>query len=217
MVYTMKADQFPPKTTKQVKKERVEVVTKLFDGNLLRFLRRNYKHQRYQLTYSVVLKAWEKQGYTQLVEGLKQSYKYPAHLNEIVAVMRTLVKYYDKPLDSKTRKIAEAVVDLFEEDIYWHTRKRLGRYIGSTGKINLVDSKKALKEQKARGFVHINEFEDYKRKYSHIYSLVDPDYIYPVNFVHGWTPEHKPLIDIYIGITLVGVEGFTRTVIPKIR
>lgn len=217
MLYTFNHKHFPPKTSKQVKKERIEVINNLLDGNLLRFLRYTFKPLRYQLVYSVTLKRWVKRGLKKEVDYLKNKYVYPKHLHEVVAVTEVLVSKYDKELCLHTIKVAEAIIDLFDNDIWEYNRKRYNKMRTTSNiPLRLVTKEQALKEQKARGFVHINDFEDFKRnKYnSHIYSNVDSSYIYPENFSFRFNTKHPERLYIYVAQSLIGVEGYTRVETP---
>jgi len=79
----------------------------------------------------------------------------------------------------------------------------------------ILSSKAALKEQKARGFIHVNDFDDYDKIASHVWSSVDEDYLWPANCAHGIIGRDKGHKDIYIMQHCVGVGGWTRCQIPK--
>ena len=219
MKFTLSHKAFPPKRMKQIKAERIKIIEDYLEGNLLRFLRKHYKNSVYQYVYSETFSKWKKEGHKQVVRIILKNYVWPKHVCNIVNVMTTLNKYYGLPININTVKVAIVILDLFEMDIDKYGQQRRGRLF----KMDMyqVDNsekarKKALKEQKARGFVHINEFEDWDPYYAHIFSLVDMDYVYPMNFPFShFNEEYKDLPYAYVAHTLVGVNGFTRLKEPQ--
>ena len=217
MNYTMKCRQFPPKTPKQIKKERRQFINEFLDGNLRRFLRKNYKNYRNQLVFSKDLKKWDKQGKSNLVKLLKKHYEWPKHICEVVNVVKTLTTYYGMELNKITIDRAVALIDLFEDDMYdYHRVKYKDKYSKGLPLNIKITPEEALREQKARGFIHINYFEDYDREFSHVYSTVNDDYVYPINFPHKFRHHNDKIPSDYIGQSIVGVEGFTRIDIPNV-
>jgi len=81
-----------------------------------------------------------------------------------------------------------------------------------------LQPKAALIEQKARGFVHINDFDDFDINSVHLVSSVNRDYYYPLN-IHTTTTQLKSncdkIISPYIVAYLIAVEGWTRIEFPK--
>lgn len=221
MNYTPKLNQFPPKTEKQIKRERKEFIREYLEGNLFRFLRRHHTHNQYELVFSKVFKRWRKEGNNKLVEYIIKNYEWPEHVCEIVNVMRTLVKYYGYKYDRKCLNVGAALLDMFQFDIdeYWkeHYYKRCqeGRFYT----LDQYTEKEAFAEQKARGYIHVNEFQDYHKGSGHVFSNIDRYYVYPTNFYTDYllTSDVKSgsQINVYVGLSLVGVGGWTRAELPK--
>ena len=137
------------------------------DGNLRRFLRKNYKNYRNQLVFSKDLKKWDKQGKSNLVKLLKKHYEWPKHICEVVNVVKTLTTYYGMELNKITIDRAVALIDLFEDDMYdYHRVKYKDKY--SKGlPINIkITPEEALREQKARVGKTAEEFEKYQQNLS---------------------------------------------------
>ena len=217
MKYTLKLKQFPPKTPKQVKQERRQIITEYLDGNLQRFLRRNYEFYRYQLVFSKDLKKWSKDDRVKIVEYLKKEYIWPTHICEVVNTMKTLVKYYNRSFSLGTMHLAIAIIDLLDNDIWVYGRKRWNkRFKQGLSFVNFCTAEEAFKEQKARGFIHVNKFEDYEKTCSHVYSNVNVDYIYPINFPHMYSQYNSDIPSDYIALSIIGVQGFTRIEVPKL-
>lgn len=218
MKYILKNKQFPPKMPKQVKQERKQIISEYLDGNLQRFLRRNYEFYRYQLVYSKDLKRWSKDDRLPIVEYLRKEYKWPKHLCEVVNTMKTLVKYYDRKYTIGTMHLAIAIIDLLDDDIWAYGNKRWNkRFQQGISHVPLCTPEEAFKEQKARGFIHVNLFEDYNKDYSQVFSNVNRDYVYPMNFPHKYSDYKSGIPTDYIAHSIIGVEGWTRIQIPKIK
>lgn len=148
MKYTLKIKQFPPKTPKQIKSERKQIIEEYLDGNLRRFLRRNYEKYMYQLVFSKDLKKWSKDDRAPIVEYLKKEYQWPKHICEVVNTMKTLVKYYDRKYTIGTMHLAIAIIDLLDDDIWTYGRNRNNKHfsIGLPFR-QLCTAEEAFKEQ----------------------------------------------------------------------
>lgn len=221
--YILTHTAFPPKTKRQIKTERVTVIEKYLEDNLLRFLRRHYKQSTFELVYSKYIKKWRKNN-PDLVKLLEKVLKdkngivWPRHMVEVVNIMRTLHKYYGYKLEStKTAVIALMIDDLFEHDIYMYGREHRQTLINNDlFDPKLVTREQALKEHKARGFIKANDFDDHDWRFAHVMSNLDRELMYPYNFNHAKTYGLEVSnVYIEIGLPLVGVQGYTRMVIPK--
>lgn len=220
MKFTLSHKAFPPKKLKQIKAERIEIINDYFEGNLLRFLRKHHKQSTYQFVYSQIFKKWkEDKQNKKLVRVILKNYTWPKHVCDIVNVMITLNKYYSRELNINTLRLAIVILDLFETDIDKYSQGRRARLFKlDLYKVDNSDKQRklALKEQKARGFVHINEFEDWDPAYAHIFSIANRDYVYPLNFPFSdFNKDLKDLPYAYVAQALVGVNGFTRLEEPK--
>lgn len=218
--YTLNHKAFPPKKPQQIKGERVKIIEDCLEGNLLRFLRRHYKQHNYQFVYSKFFKKLRNKGKTDIIDYLHKHYEWPGHIIEVVNVMRTLNFYYEKPLSLNTLKMAIVIVDLFEMDIFKYNRKRWQKHCNLDLPFKGYSEqykKWAFKEQKARGFIHVNKFEDWDGYFAHAISNIDTDYIYPVNFPFSSyeIERNRNIPSAYIGHVLVGVQGFTRLEEPR--
>ena len=217
MEYKLKSNQFPPKTLKQIKKERKQMIEEYLDGNFGRFLRRNNEKYKYQLVYSKDLKNWRKDKRVNIVNYLTENYTWPSHICLVVNTMKTLVKYYDRSMGLGTMHLAIAIIDLFEEDMYDYSFRKQSKLFGlDIPYKQLCSSEQALKEQKARGFIHINKFDDYDSGFSHVYSNVDKDYVYPLNLPHVYSQYNSKIPSDYVALPLIGVSGYTIIVTPKL-
>lgn len=207
--------------TKEIRRERKRVTKLYLEGNLHRFLRRHHRQAIYEGVYLDYVTKWEKQPILRvIVKQLKQKIRWPLEICNIINIMRTLYMYYDYEYDEEGAKVAWEIYRNFEDDIEAYNKAKYNRWISINGfgKWPRLGAKKAFKEQKARGFIHVNDFEDYDRKCCHIFSNVNKDYIYPLNFYHftkKWDYNKRGHMEIYIAQRLYGVQGWTRIVIPK--
>lgn len=180
--------------------------------NKARFIRQCAKRNRFQLTYSVIFKEWkldkEKNKYRlQLI----RSGLFPAQINDVVNIMYVLIKK-NKKTHPMIVAMAIELWDKYQAEIDDYVSKR---YPFNSG-IKPLSPKKAFREQKARGFVKLNDFDDYNRRYDHIQSTINTNYYYPMNF--PYKPEQlmrdrklgDNVIIAYAGISAIGVRGYTR-------
>lgn len=183
--------------------------------NIKKFVRKHVSYYDYQLVYSKLIPKIKKyKGGNRIIRKLKKDANYNCrHVSEIINITFTLHKFFDKPLNTQTILLAIDINRHHWDYIYDYMKEQRekGKVIG---KINKLTSRQALKEQKARGFIHVNDFEDYDRKAAHIYSNIDRDLLYPQNFSHGIFYHWRYPLSIYIGQYVYGVQGFTRTEIP---
>lgn len=211
-----------PKTKKEIKGERVKVINKYMDGNLLRFLRKHYKDYQYELIYSVYIKRWKKKEpklYNLLYQVLKDrnGLVWPKHVKNVVNIMRTFNTHYGMKMNIHTCKVALMVDDLFDIDIYkYHSEHKQRLLVKDVYTLKNLTREEALKEQKAQGFINSIDFEDYDPKFAHLVSNIDNKLVYPYNFSHDILYKTGTKNIIYqIGMELAGVPGFTRIRIPQ--
>lgn len=216
MNYTPKLDQFPPKSPKQLRKERNQIVEEYLEGNIKRFFRRHYKQYNNELVYSKILKHWKKDKRVRILNKILKHTEWPKNVCEIVNLMVTLVKHYDCTYNNRCLNLAVAILDLWEDDMYQYHSKRYKEKVQKGLWRNKYTKEEAFKEQKARGFIHINYFEDYDKTYSHIYSNVDEDYVFPLNFPHVFGDFETGIPSDIVGHSLVGVSGWTKLQYPTL-
>lgn len=207
--------------TKEIRKKRKEVTKLYLEGNLQRFLRRHHKQSIFEGIYTDYIQKWEKKPVLRvIVKQMKRQLRWPIEICNVVNIMRTLYMYYDYEYDEQGALAAWEIYKVFEDDIEAYRKAKYHRWITINGYSSYpkLSAKKAFKEQKARGFIHVDKFDDYDRKCCHIFSNVNPDYIYPMNFYHftkKWDYAKRGHMEIYIAHRLFGVQGWTRIVIPK--
>lgn len=197
-------------TSKVIKERRIFIINKYFNGNIRRLLRSFYKSYRKPLVYSKGLKKMD----LELKEYLLSLNAWPRNISIIYNIYNILITKYNYKNNKLTIELAYYVFMYFEEDIEEYTKTRFSKGVLVNGHKNTLTPKEALREQKARGFIHINYFEDYKTTHAHVYSTVDPDYVWPQNFWHNNKHREPEEIMSYHGHYLVGVPGFTKVVVP---
>mgnify|MGYP005863413893 CR=1 FL=1 len=192
-----------------------EVETKLLEGRLRTFLRR-FRPYYYNenIHHSFIKKNKSEPKFKIGLRWLRKQTDWPVHQSQIINILRLLVKWYGEDFNKKGFKRAYTLwlliwdyelSDYFKKD--WLVKVK-------NNNLKLTTPEKAFKEHKARGFIHVNDYEDYDRDAAHVFSNVNRDYVYPQNFSHGvFKTEYK--WNIYIGHYCVGVKGYTRTEIPK--
>lgn len=198
-------------TPKLIKERRIYILKEYFDGSIRRLLRKLYKPYMYELVYSKGLKKLP----SDIREYLIQCNPWPINICKIYNIYKTLVNKLDMLETRFTMELAKYIWLYFGEDIEEYRTKKYPKTVNNRGFKQNHTAKEALREQKARGFIHINKFEDYKKRYAHVYSNVDRDYIYPMNFWHNIKNKKHSEIMSYHGQYLVGVSGFTSVILPK--
>ena len=207
-------------TDKELKIKRKEVIKQIMDGNLHRFLRRHQKQATFEAVYLDYINPWKKHPErSQIVKQMIKKLVWPRDIVNVVNIMRTLFMYYGFEYNAEGAKAAWRIYKYFEQDIIDYNQKKYFKFIQINGfdKWPKLSPKKALKEQKARGFIKASDFEDFDRKACHVVSIVDDEYVYPMNFyVHqypNYSKRKRGPIQIYIGQFLTGVSGYTKAMI----
>lgn len=207
-----------PKTAEYIDMEKEQVIEDIFEGDLELFLKRWYRHNRTNLIYSKVIPKWEKSKNTRrAVRYLKKNLEWPNHIREVINLLRTLEKYYEAEINKENAQLAIEIWELFSDgEFSEYSHKAWTNKVARKGFENIrrISEAQAWKEQKARGFIHENDFEEFDKNAAHVYSLINRNYLYPLNFYHGGYTPLAMSTHIYIGLPLVGVEGFTRCEIP---
>lgn len=196
-----------------------KMVDNLMGGRLNRFLRKHYKQYHYTLVYSKVFPRWEEERKTRRAKKwiLRQGL-YPQQIIDITNILITLNKHFEVELNRRNIEKAYHVWKEFSHaeiyDYMFKKRSALHSLKGIKALINPT-KKAALKEQKARGFIGQKEFAEFDETAAHVYSNINRKLIYPENFFFGRNMDKAFKINIYIGLTLVGVPGWTRSELPK--
>lgn len=205
---------------KELKAKRKEVIKKYMDGNLYRFLRKHQKQAIFEAVYYDYIRPWKKDKVmSPIVKQMIKKLKWPRDIVNVVNIMRTLNKHYEYKFGEDCARVAWEIYKYFENDIANYNQEKYFKYISVNGyeKWPKLSPNKALKEQKARGFIKAIDFDDFDRKACHVVSIVDSDYIYPMNFyIHQYPDYHKRKrgpIQIYIGQFLTGVSGYTKALV----
>ena len=179
-----------------------------------KFIRRCCKRYVFQQTYSITFKAWKKnRAKKRIMLQLKRTKLWPAQINEVANIMWVLEKYYDCP----KKYIVDYAVKLWETYDDRIKDRFMEKYI-KKGKLMILPTKEALKEQKARGFIEINDFDDYLKKWDHIQSTINRDYYYPMNFpgtgeqIIQCRNKKREIPMGYSALSCIGVRGHTSVV-----
>lgn len=198
--------------TEKEKRRRIKILKREYlEGNWARFTRKHTKRYWYELVYSKTLPKWRRENPV-AVNWLLENCKWPKHVVEVANIMYTLEKEFDWAITKKNMLIAYTIWDYLWEDLEKRMHKKYVKSI--TEKLRELSHYKptedqAFKEQKARGFIHKSDFSNYRSKKHHVYSNVDNDYIYPMNFGMSYKDQVDKLLNVYIGHNLVGVRGYT--------
>jgi len=204
-----------------------DIVAKYLDKDLDRFLKRLYRIYWYELAFSVTLKKWEKE-----VPGIKReimcnsNYRYPGHVAHVMNVHKVMMKHYGFYLDIEDYKISQHIEDVLSWRIRDYVNARNSRRTKELGySVKLHSKKEAIKEMKARGFIDINDFEDYNKNMGHVTSrkgLGIPTLIYPQNYIYSDQNYREirfsfTIPHVHNVYGLIGVQGFSRISTPNQR
>lgn len=194
---------------------REEIIDKVFDGRLKKFLRYHKKDYWYQPVYYRIFRSWKKQlGPRRAMKYLLKNLDRPKHVVQVVNIMRTLNREYNYEINTATARLAIQIWDIFSDDeIYDYMMEYYRKEVAKGNLYTLfltITSALAFKEQKARGFIHVNDFEDFDPHVGHVWSNVDRNFIYPENFYSGIFGRELYDTELHIGQNVVGVMGFTR-------
>lgn len=199
---------------KQTKENQNKLEEILEDLNISReaFVRRAWKRcYHYQLTYYKIFKKWRNNPeYKRLPAWFKRQPLYPTEINSIVNMMFVLEQRFG--LDLVRDNILQKAIFLsfmLENDLSDRTLELYKRNGFTVPKG--YNRKKAQKEMLARGFIHINDFEDYKPGYNYVVSNIgNREYYYPLRCFYNY--DHcldEGLLSAHVLQGLVGVPGYT--------
>ena len=146
---------------------------------------------------------------------------YPKDLEDIMNIVITLTKHFEVELNKRTfndvLEVSYGLVDTIEDYMKPITNYRV-KHNPRAFKKYWLTKEQAFKEQKARGFIHINNFEDYDHQAVHLVSNANTDYYYPLNILTSTQQRegaYSRYINPYIVCRLIAVEGWTRILLPK--
>ena len=188
------------------------IVKDIFAGKLKRFLKNHEKQYWYEKTYSRLIPRLMKNPKSKRgVEWLLKQDLMPNRNRDILNVAVTLEKYYNTPISRLNLFKAYVILVEAEEDIEQHMKDIWVETCYSD--LRQMRPRQAIKEQKARGFVMLDDFEEYDSSLAHVKSSINPKLIWPENFRHGI--GKKELKEIYSVFHKIGVAGFTSCSLPK--
>lgn len=188
------------------------------EGNIRRFLRLHKKDYFFQRTYSKTLIKM-KESNPKVYQKVMDKKLYPQDLRRALNVFITLDKHFAIGFTMKAfGEYLEIEEELTEVIGKYMNKVSIIRYKNPSLYKNPLTASQALKEQKARGFIHINDFEDFDPRTAHIISIVNDNYYYPIN-IAKYSKINKGdnymVVSPYILSALIAVEGYTRINIPK--
>lgn len=220
--YTIKRVTELPLTLEEKKRRRRILLKEYLEGKFRRFLRKHSKRYWYELVYSRTIPKWRKDKVSrEAVDNLLKKGLYPTQVRDIINIMYTLEEHFDWVVNKKNMEIAYHIWDYFDIDkIEPYMLRKYRDNLASRNRpmsYYLCTPRQALREQKARGFIHINEFEDYDREFAHIFSTVDSNYVIPENFSYHSKQFHPDRMYIYIAHGVLGVRGYTKLVTPPLE
>jgi len=203
-------EEFQKQTKENLR--RLEDILEDLDITREVFVRRAWKrYYHHQLTYYKIFKKWNNNPkYRRLPVWFKRQPLYPSEVNMIVNMMFVLDQRFGLDLvrDNILNK-AIFLAFMLEDDLKERTKELYSRkgFI----KPNQYDKRYAQKEMIARGFIHVNDFEDYKSGYNYVVSNIGKrEYYYPMKcFSNLEQCLNEQILDVHVLQGLVGVPGFT--------
>lgn len=192
---------------------KLEDILEDLDTTREAFVRRAWKRcYHFQLTYSRVFRKWRKDpNYKKLVSWFKRQDLYPSEVNRIVNMMYVLDQRYGMDLvNDQTLHKAIFLAFMLEDDLRHRTRQVYitKRFIPPKTPIN---KKQVLREFIARGFINIEDYEDYNPSYNYVVcNIGNRRYYYPMKCYSGLDQLiGEQLLDVHILQSLVGITGYT--------
>lgn len=202
--------------TKQINdksnKQKFEELLQELGTNKKTLVRKSFKIVYHNhLTYSRVFKRWRKDNFQRkLVSWFKRQPLYPSEVNRIVNMMSVLYKKYDLGIEDDLLTKAIFLTFYLEDDLSEMYKKMVLSKGYREPKCFKGKSIKALRELKARGFIHIEDYSSFDPDYNYVvFNQGEREYYYPVKCAS--MPEHhsEGCPDVHILQSLVGVPGYT--------
>ena len=196
-----------------------DVIHKYLNGDLKRFLKRVERFMGNELIYSITLNKYDEEEpglKKQILKKLRQYY--PGEICQIINIHRVMVKHYNFCFDMEDIMICERISGVMDIEIS-QLKLKSSKY-----RKTRHTKKQAIRELKARGFININDFEDYDKRFSHIVTNQQlfergshRKLIYPENFIVGVIKDVKwwEIPNAYI--VRAGVSGYTKVSTPQNR
>lgn len=199
---------------------KTDIVKGILNNDLDKFLRRVYRQRHYQLTYSVTLKKWRKEGLP-LVRLIKKSkHIFPGIMNDICNIHIVMMKHYGFELTIEDFRLTMRIESVLDNDIWKYcTDKRREDIVVKKKPLKNPTPEQAYQECKRRGFIPTIDFDDFDRTMGHVVTnnMVPkgkPQLCYPMNFKFKYhvtnSPDDVENPYVELGLKFVGVSGFTR-------
>jgi len=188
-------------------------------NNVIRFLRKHKKQYYYQLVYSRKIDKLDVDSAIYL-----QSFKHnPGKGVFILNILITANRVFDTKINRANMELINAHYDVVYDTVHDYMMRisSIKHEHSNLLKLCIPSQKAALKEQKARGFIKKSKWWTYDKKYAHIQSLANPEYVYPLNLNHWYgedkkfKPDHYSDIIPYVFMAHVGVQGWSRIILPN--
>lgn len=177
------------------------------------FVRRAWKRcYHFQLTYSRVFRKWRKDpNFKKLVAWFKRQDFYPSEVNRIVNMMYVLDQRYGMDLvHDQTLKKAIFLAFMLEDDLSDRT-KHIYLTKGYVPPKTPISKKQAVREFIARGFIDVDEYEDYNPDYNYVVcNIGSRRYYYPKKCFSSYSQLNgNGLLEVHVLQSLVGITGYT--------
>ena len=198
-----------------------DFIDKYLEGNMRRFLRKHKDQWFFLRTYSRTLRTIKRSN--------KTSYEYimshnltPNDLKDILNIFITLDKHFNisfsQQLFYEFLYIWEDFTDEVDDYMMVVNNKRYETN-SPLFKKHWLTKQQAFIEQKARGFIHINDWEGFDRHAVHIISNINRNYYYPINIFTSYHERHgkgnlSSYACPYIAASKYGVNGHTGISFP---
>lgn len=186
------------------------------EKNPKKFFKLCNRGYHYPTVYTDILPSWKRNDKKRkALKWVLRKTKWPNEVSQIISLAGILTKNYNHPINNVSiRETYDLWVD-YKEDISDFIHKRYLSTVNNKGYNSYrfkIGKQKAIEEQVARGFIELDDYEDYDPEAAHIFSNARNTLIYPQNFHLGTQCKDLYEMGIYEGMALIGVYGWTRTV-----
>jgi len=207
-----------PKTEEYKTLEKEQIIEDIFEEDLGKFLKRYTRVSKPKPIHSDLIPKWKgDRDKKKAVRWLNRNLDWPKHKVEVINVLRTLERYYDAEINKDNVILAKEIWDLFDDELTSTLKQAWVKECLRKKWVNVrrLSKNQAIAEQKALGYIHINDFDDYDREAAHVFSIAMKDYVYPENYYYGGKKDMGYEYHIYITFPLVGIAGYSKLVIPS--
>lgn len=219
----------PEKTLNFSIHNRDEIISIYFEENLSKFLRKHKKQYFYQLTYIRTFRKWNKSKKKTRAKRaiIRYCKRLPGEVSKVCNIMITMNKHYGWEINKFNAELCCNIHFSLRDEIATHYTYLLGNMDRPMSLINQVKERKAILEQKARGFIHKDDFDGYDEDFAHVVSTADYSLIYPKNILNipftlkdrikaqEMAEENLIFESVYKGFQSIGVSGYTKLQQPK--